>query len=921
MSDKIKYTDIADKGLFDPLIKGAEDTAKALEALAVAQRAVLKESKQIAKLTPLETFEDVEKVERAILEAAEAVEKLNKAEKERNKLQKEIKKVNDQLAKEKAKQVKQLSEEEKLQQKINKAKSEEGKRIAKLRAELQAVNKANREANKEKKEEVKQLTEVEKLQQKLARAKSEEGKQIAKLKKELREVNKEKKEEVKQLTEVEKAEAKLAKARSAEGKRLAELRLQIQETNREQKESIKLAKENSPYAILSNTLNKLTKEYQDLAAAEKGNTKEAKALNKEITKLDKKLKKIDTAVGRNQRRVGSYIQAIEKLNTRFRTFQGLAVIGILTSIAGAFRQNEEGGKAFDKTINILIGSISLLVGGFVNAITKSEDFFDFFGKLKGEFEDFDKKLLEVVDSQTKLVDDTINTTKATADLTEQIAAQVEQLKALDVAANDNTLSLQKQLKAEKDAFKARKEIARLEAEIANENLELAKEKADANRDARGDDKLDAAVALDLAEARKASAEAQNNLLTVRAESAKRLREIERDQTELELDALLDGFDRRKTVNEAIIADETLSLKRRREALAENVKELENSLDKELELLQANAKERIDIEDLLEEKDIKAFNDKIKRLELDEVLTKRLLEVINETRQAREDNRQSERDLKAAEQNTNQLEEEIKLLKELSKELEENAGNLKKQAKVRQENAIKTLEKEIELLNLRLETVDKTSNEGLAIQKEILEKEGELFDQRAAKQLEANKKVIDGVKQSAEVVAGLLSNINKKALSDIDRLIEGSETRLEQLREAASEQAQSATENLALEEKRQAELQAKREKILKRQQREALILSTIQAYTARLSAGDNPAQALGATVRDTTFLRSFIESLPAFWEGAERVGDVLEPAMAGRDGHIVRVDGARGVYFLKQYHSLGHVECRAGYAGPYSKSKT
>ena len=306
---------------------------------------------------------------------------------------------------------------------------------------------------------------------------------------------------------------------------------------------------------------------------------------------------------------------------------------------------------------------------------------------------------------------------------------------MDIAANDNTLSLQDQIKAEQEAITIREKIAEQEKKIADENLNLARERRKASVELRGDGQADASVELELAEARKASAEAQNNLLTVRAESAKRLREIERDQTELELDALLDGFDRRKTVNEAIIADETLSLKRRREALAENVKELENSLDKELELLQANAKERIDIEDLLEEKDIKAFNDKIKRLELDEVLSKRLLEVINETRQAREDNRQSERDLKEAEQNTNQLEEEIKLLKELSKELEENAGNLKKQAKVRQENTIKTLEKEIELLNLRLETVDKTSNEGLAIQKEILEKEGELFDQRAAKQLE------------------------------------------------------------------------------------------------------------------------------------------------------------------------------------------
>ena len=803
MSDKIKYTDIADKGLFDPLIKGAEDTAKALEALTVAQRAVLKESKQIAKLTPLETFEDVEKVERAILEAAEAVEKLNKAEKERNKLQKEIKKVNDQLAKEKAKQVKQLTDEEKLRKRLNKARSEEGKT-------------------------------------------------------------------------------------------LAGLRLQIQETNREQKENARISGELGPYKALSAQLNKLRNEYKDLASEEKANTKEAKELLVQITKLDKKLKDLDDSVGQNQRSVGSYVRALDTLSGKFKALQNLAVVGVLIQLVGVFRQSEEGAKAFDKAINVVVGSITLFISAIVNAFKGASDPFQFFDILKEEFDSFDERLKQVAESQTKLVDDTVEATRETANFTNVIAEQTKQLKALDIAANDNTLSLQDQIKAEQEAITIREKIAEQEKKIADENLKLARDRRKASIELRGDGQADASAELELAEARKASAEAQNNLLTVRAESAKRLREIERDQTELELDALLDGFDRRKTVNEAIIADETLSLKRRREALEENVKELENSLDKELELLQANAKERIDIEDLLEEKDIKAFNEKIKRLELDEVLSKRLLEVINETRQAREDNRQSERDLKEAEQNTNQLEEEIKLLKELSKELEENAGNLKKQAKVRQENTIKTLEKEIELLNLRLETVNKTSNEGLAIQKEILEKEGELFDQRAAKQLSANKKVIDGVKQSAEVVAGLLSNINKKALSDIDRLIEGSETRLEQLREAASEQAQSATENLALEEKRQAELQAKREKILKRQQREALILSTIQAYTARLSAGDNPAQALGATVRDTTFLRSFIESLPAFWEGAERVGDVLEPTMAGRDGHVVRVDGGERV---------------------------
>jgi ssDNA-binding Zn-finger/Zn-ribbon topoisomerase 1 len=48
--------------------------------------------------------------------------------------------------------------------------------------------------------------------------------------------------------------------------------------------------------------------------------------------------------------------------------------------------------------------------------------------------------------------------------------------------------------------------------------------------------------------------------------------------------------------------------------------------------------------------------------------------------------------------------------------------------------------------------------------------------------------------------------------------------------------------------------------------------------------------LASTVRDTSLLLSFINSLPAFYEGAERVGDELAPTMKGKDGHIVRVDG-------------------------------
>jgi predicted nuclease with TOPRIM domain len=60
------------------------------------------------------------------------------------------------------------------------------------------------------------------------------------------------------------------------------------------------------YDQLSSKLNKLRKDYKDLAVAEQENSEEAKALLNEITALDEKLKKVDATVGQFQRNVGNY---------------------------------------------------------------------------------------------------------------------------------------------------------------------------------------------------------------------------------------------------------------------------------------------------------------------------------------------------------------------------------------------------------------------------------------------------------------------------------------------------------------------------------------------------------------------------------------------------------------------------------------
>jgi len=79
------------------------------------------------------------------------------------------------------------------------------------------------------------------------------------------------------------------------------------------KELLATSKDIGAYDQLSAKLQKIRKDYKNMAAAGDENTKEAKALKLEIQDLDTQLKKIDGSVGQFQRNVGNYPKGIGRI--------------------------------------------------------------------------------------------------------------------------------------------------------------------------------------------------------------------------------------------------------------------------------------------------------------------------------------------------------------------------------------------------------------------------------------------------------------------------------------------------------------------------------------------------------------------------------------------------------------------------------
>lgn len=198
-----------------------------------------------------------------------------------------------------------------------------------------------------------------------------------------------------------------------------------------------------------------------------------------------------------------------------------------------------------------------------------------------------------------------------------------------------------------------------------------------------------------------------------------------------------------------------------------------------------------------------------------------------------------------------------------------------------ENEISFLESKAKIQELSLKEEEKLSQLRLDLAKNEADQLAELQEKQLEKLKEATEAVLS-------IVGDAISKAFEKRISEIDKEISAEEKRADRLRELAAQGNEDAQNNLAVTQKRQAELALQRERQLQKQKQSELALAAVETYSSKVTSGDkNP---LASTIADVALLQAFVASLPAFYEGSERVGDDLNPTMSGKDGHLIRVDG-------------------------------
>lgn len=118
-----------------------------------------------------------------------------------------------------------------------------------------------------------------------------------------------------------------------------------------------------PYDALSAKLNKLRKDYKDLAVTNQANTEEGKKLLSQIQELDKQLKNIDGSVGQYQRSVGDYSNKIQE------------AAGALGGFGGVAGQAVQGLQAIGAASKVALGPIGALVAIFGLIVASIKAFF------------------------------------------------------------------------------------------------------------------------------------------------------------------------------------------------------------------------------------------------------------------------------------------------------------------------------------------------------------------------------------------------------------------------------------------------------------------------------------------------------------------------------------------------------------------
>lgn len=230
---------------------------------------------------------------------------------------------------------------------------------------------------------------------------------------------------------------------------------------------------------------------------------------------------------------------------------------------------------------------------------------------------------------------------------EDITTQEELLKTI---RDDATKSFAEREQAAQQAADLIIQRTKDQQTIAKTNLDLINRELDL-RQANGEqveDLLDTQL-----EAYKTLRQAERDYLLSVRENQKEQSQLVQDRLERDLDILIDGFDNQKTINERIINDDKRTFQERQQVLNQTKDLFEETFNKQIETIQKFTDVQIDANDLINESDAVALNQKIRNLGLSEIIEGRLLEIVRERRTAIQDLAESESTLNQAQRDAAQ----------------------------------------------------------------------------------------------------------------------------------------------------------------------------------------------------------------------------------------------------------------------------
>lgn len=580
-------------------------------------------------------------------------------------------------------------------------------------------------------------------------------------------------------------------------------------------------------SILTKEYNGLNIETKEGQIRSKQLQKELKKLNEEINEGSKSAGSFKDNIGNYPQILQDAAGGVEGLSDKFKALIANPVVLLLTLIVvslkalfSAFKKSESGAKLLEKAgaaLNGLMMILTKVMGALADALTKafedpqqavkdlweaikknlvnriegvirlfkalsSIDFKDLTGSAKElgsalvqigtgldeqqqqaiveGFEDMAIAAAILADKMIKLASAQRAMRAQSRTLEKEIAVLNAEFERLGEIAGDDTRNMEEMRQAAIDAGNAAAELAKKQEQLAQVRLSTINQEVavrrSAGEDIQGllDQQADAEVAL--TEARSKAAIAQQKILIEQ-------RKIERDIFEQNLDILLDIGDKIKTAQEKAIANENLSLEKRKKLLeASRVALTANfgEIKKEYELYGITAEQ---INEVINTSDAKQTNEKLKNLGLNEIAINRLREIILERRQAELDFADISKKLSDEEierkQTANDKIKEINdnaAVLEIEKEIEKNEKLIQAQS---QKNAIflvlsrelsgKLIEIEKERLKTLLEDETLLAEERIALEKKTQARIKEIKDELKKKEKEKEEEDKEEAKTEEE----------------------------------------------------------------------------------------------------------------------------------------------------------------------------